>query len=72
MNIVINTAGFSRFFDLSPEMMFWVSFYNVGWLILAAIFLIERYPIDEKTYVKFMAENATLHKADTSKDGPEP
>ena len=41
-------------------------------IFLAAIFLIERYPIDEKTYVKFMAENAALHKADPSKDGSEP
>ena len=40
-------------------------------IFLAAIFLIERYPIDEKTYVKFMAENAALHKADPSKDGSE-
>jgi len=40
MDIVINTAVFNQFFALPADEMFWVFFYNIGWLILAAIFLI--------------------------------
>ncbi len=40
MDIVINTAGFERFFNLPPEQMFWAFFFNFGWLILGIIFLI--------------------------------
>jgi hypothetical protein len=39
MNIVINTAGLNQFFALPAGEMFWVFFYNVGWLIWAFIFL---------------------------------
>ena len=40
MNIVINTAGFDNFINLPPEQMFWVFFWDFGWIILAVIFLI--------------------------------
>jgi len=39
MNIVINTAGLNQFFALPANEIFWVFFYNVGWLVLGFIFL---------------------------------
>jgi len=39
MNIVINTAGFERFFSLPPDTMFFVFMGNIGWMIMAAIML---------------------------------
>ncbi|MCF7860232.1 hypothetical protein K9M09_01260 [Patescibacteria group bacterium] len=39
MEIVINTARLEDFFTLAPEQMLWVFFLNIGWMIIAAIFL---------------------------------
>ncbi len=39
MEIVIDISPFVRFFQLPPEQMLWVFFVNIGWLILAGVFL---------------------------------
>lgn len=39
MDIVINISPFVEFINLPPEQMFWVFFTNIGWLILAIVFL---------------------------------
>lgn len=39
MDIVIDISPFERFIHLAPDEMFWVFFVNVGWLILAGVFL---------------------------------
>jgi len=39
MDIVINTAGFDRFFNLPPEQMFWVFMGNFGWIFIGIIFI---------------------------------
>ncbi|MBN2884897.1 hypothetical protein JXE04_03155 [Patescibacteria group bacterium] len=39
MEIVINTTRLEDFFALAPGEMLWVFFLNIGWIIIAAIFL---------------------------------
>jgi len=39
MEIVINTARLEDFFSLAPGEMLWVFFLNIGWMVIAAIFL---------------------------------
>jgi hypothetical protein len=39
MNIVINTARLDYFFNLPAGQMFWVFMANVGWIIIAIVFL---------------------------------
>lgn len=39
MNITINTSRLMEFWNATPDQMFWMFFYNIGWMILAVIFL---------------------------------
>ncbi|MDD2680926.1 MAG: hypothetical protein PHE20_02345 [Patescibacteria group bacterium] len=39
MDIVINTTRLDNFFSLPPEQMLWVFFLNIGWMLIALMFL---------------------------------
>ena len=39
MDVVINTARLNEFFSATPADMAWQFFVNIGWMILAVIFL---------------------------------
>ncbi len=40
MEIVIDTTRLDQFFSLPPDQMLWVFFLNIGWMILAVIYLV--------------------------------